>query len=509
MLVASTSRGETSLRSLAVPFLLLYLIVVYPLWAIPAPPLIDYPNHLARIFILANPQHPVLAQFYESHWGVLPNLAMELFATPLAMLLSVEVAGKLFISMIFLLVASGVLAAHYALHRRLSAWPWLSFFFLYNPFLLWGWLNYLFGLGLALWLFAAWLVLRERPSRWLVGPAGTLLLFFCHLLDFGVYMVLVSTYELGLMFTRGKEAKRLGSATLDLLSQGLVPAILFFSVSPTAGEGTLISLSGLDEKISALRRVFDNYVGYLDFKLTFVPLAAAVVVGLATRTVTVERRLLVPLAALLLIYAVLPPTLLTSAGGYPRFTIVLALFFIVACDLRLSAAWIKYSLIVALVSLLLTREWVLWQHWRSMANESSEMRAALQTMPAGSRLLVKPKGGSFSTEGGAYLWHVPCLAVIDRNAFVSSVFASPRQQPLRVRERYRRWNETSWNQLMETDLGALPFQELEADFDYVIVIGAEAQDSAPPRWLEEKESGARFALYAVRHEAHEAPSQRP
>ena len=100
--------------------------------------------------------------------------------------------------------------------------------------------------------------------RWLVGPAGTLLLFFCHLLDFGVYMILVSTYELGLMFTRGKGAKRLGSATLDLLSQGLGPAILFFSVSPTAGEGTLISLSGLDEKISALRRVFDNYVGYLD-----------------------------------------------------------------------------------------------------------------------------------------------------------------------------------------------------------------------------------------------------
>ena len=59
---------------------------------------------------------------------------------------------------------------------------------------------------------------------------------------------------------------------------------------------------------------------------------------------------------------------------------------------------------------------------------------------------------------------------------------------------------------METDLRALPFQELEADFDYVIVIGTEAQDSAPPRWLEEKESGARFALYAVRHEA---PRQRP
>jgi len=507
MLVASSSRGETSLRKLSVPFLLLYLIVVYPLWAIPAPPLIDYPNHLARIFILANPQHPVLAQFYESHWGVLPNLAMELFATPLAMLLPVELAGKLFISMIFLLVASGALAAHYALHRRLSAWPWLSFFFLYNPFLLWGWLNYLFGLGVALWLFAAWLVLRERPLRWLVAPTGALLLFFCHLLDFGVYMVLVSTYELGLMFTLGKGAKRLGSATLDLLSQGLVPAILFFSVSPTAGEGTLISLSGLDEKISAMRRVFDNYVGFLDFKLTFVPLTAAVVVGLATRTVTLERRMLVPLAGLLLIYAVLPPTLLTSAGGYPRFTIVLALFFIVACDLRLSAAWIKYSLIVALVLLLLAREWVLGEHWRSMANERSEIRAALQTMPAGSRLLVKPTGESSSTEG-ADLWHVPCFAVIDRNAFVSSVFASPRQQPLRVRERYRRWNETSWTQLMRTELGALPFQDIEADFDYVIVLGTGARDPAPPHWLEEKESGARFALYAVRHEEHGASGAR-
>jgi len=507
MLVASSSRGETSLRKLSVPFLLLYLIVVYPLWAIPAPPLIDYPNHLARIFILANPQHPILAQFYESHWGVLPNLAMELFATPLAMLLPVELAGKLFISMIFLLVASGALAAHYALHRRLSAWPWLSFFFLYNPFLLWGWLNYLFGLGVALWLFAAWLVLRERPLRWLVAPTGALLLFFCHLLDFGVYMVLVSTYELGLMFTRGKGAKTLRLAALDVLSQGLVPAILFLSASPTAGEGTLVSLSDLDEKISAMRRVFDNYVGFLDFKLTFVPLTAAVVVGLATRTVTLERRMLVPLAGLLLIYAVLPPTLLTSAGGYPRFTIVLALFFIVACDLRLSAAWIKYSLIVALVLLLLAREWVLWQHWRSMSNERSEIRAALQTMPAGSRLLVKPTGESSSTEG-ADLWHVPCFAVIDRNAFVSSVFASPRQQPLRVRERYRRWNETSWTQLMRTELRALPFQDIEADFDYVIVLGTGARDPAPPHWLEEKESGARFALYAVRHEEHGASGAR-
>jgi hypothetical protein len=433
---------------------------------------------------------------------------MELFATPLAMLLPVELAGKLFISMIFLLVASGPLAVHYALHRRLSAWPWLSFFFLYNPSLLWGWLNYLFGLGVALWLFAAWLVLRERPLRWLVAPTGALLLFFCHLLDFGVYMVVVATYELGLMFTRGKGAKKLGVAALDVLSQGLVPAILFFSASPTAGEGTLISLSNLDEKISQLRYVFANYVAFLDFKLTFLPLTAAVVVGLATRTVILERRMLVPFTTLLLIYAVLPNILLTSAGGYPRFTIVLALFFIVTCDLRLSAAWIKYSLIVALVSLLLAREWVLWQHWRSMANEWSEIRAALQTMPAGSRLLVKPKGGALSPEGGAYLWHVPCFAIIDRNAFVSSVFASPRQQPLRVRERYRRWNETSWTQLMETELGALPFQQLEADFDYVIVLGEVARDQAPPRWLEEKESGARFALYAVRHEAYGAPRER-
>ncbi len=509
MLLTSTSRGETSGRPLTIAFLLLYVVVVSPVWAIPAPPLIDYPNHLARIFILANPQHPVLAQFYESRWGVLPNLAMELFATPLAMLLPVEVAGKLFISMIFLLIASGTLAAHYALHRRLSAWPWLAFFFLYNPFLLWGWLNYLFGLGVALWLFAAWLVLRERPLRWLVAPAGALIVFFCHLLDFGVYMALVATYELGLVFARRKGAKTLALASLDVLSQGLLPAILFLSASPTAGEGTLISLSDLGEKISALRRVFDNYAGFLDFKLTFIPLAAAVIVGLATRTVTVERRMLVPLAALLLIYAVLPTVLLTSAGGYPRFTIVLALFFIVSCDVRLRPAWIKYSLIVALVSLLLAREWVLWQHWRTMASEWSEIRAGLQTMPIGSRLLVKPDDGAFSTEGGAYLWHVPCFAVIDRNAFVSSVFASPRQQPLRVRERYRRWNETSWSQLMQTELGALPFQEVEADFDYVIVLGKEARDPAPPRWLEEKESGARFALYAVRHEAHGAPESGP
>ena len=54
------------------------------------------------------------------------------------------------------------MALHAALHRRWTPWPLLVFFFLYNSVFLWGFLNYLSGLGLALCACALWMMLRDR-----------------------------------------------------------------------------------------------------------------------------------------------------------------------------------------------------------------------------------------------------------------------------------------------------------------------------------------------------------
>ena len=54
----------------------LCVALLLPLLVVDVPPLLDYPNHLARLFVLASlPHDPVLVRFYATHWSVIPNLA--------------------------------------------------------------------------------------------------------------------------------------------------------------------------------------------------------------------------------------------------------------------------------------------------------------------------------------------------------------------------------------------------------------------------------------------------
>src|ERR671924_2144928 len=107
------------------PFLasywLLFGLSLVPVWSVQLPPLQDYPNHLARIYILTNLHNSATLQtFYQTNWGFIPNLAMDVLGPVLTTLMPIEVAGKVFISLTFLLISSGVTALHYVLHRKLS-----------------------------------------------------------------------------------------------------------------------------------------------------------------------------------------------------------------------------------------------------------------------------------------------------------------------------------------------------------------------------------------------------
>ncbi len=97
-------------------------IALIPVILVQIPPLVDYPNHMARMHILADASRsPSLTQYYEIHWNILPNLAMDLVVPPLIRFMPIETAGKVFIGLIFALLVGGVMAFHAALHRRLVA----------------------------------------------------------------------------------------------------------------------------------------------------------------------------------------------------------------------------------------------------------------------------------------------------------------------------------------------------------------------------------------------------
>ena len=100
----------------------LCLVLLAPLWVCEVPPLIDYPNHLARLFVLASlPGDPELAKFYAAHWSVIPNLALDIAGPPLMHVLPVYAAGRVLIAASVLLPVLGTVAYGTALGNRW--WP--------------------------------------------------------------------------------------------------------------------------------------------------------------------------------------------------------------------------------------------------------------------------------------------------------------------------------------------------------------------------------------------------
>ena len=72
-------------QHIIVLFAALTMLISIPIWTHPLPPLSDYVNHLARMHVIATlPKNPLLANFYEIDWQVVPNLTMDLVVPLLA-----------------------------------------------------------------------------------------------------------------------------------------------------------------------------------------------------------------------------------------------------------------------------------------------------------------------------------------------------------------------------------------------------------------------------------------
>src|SRR6266496_4428789 len=174
----------------AVLFVVFALVASIPVITHPLPPLTDYVNHLARMHVIATiGNDPDLSRFYEIDWQIIPNLMMDLVIPRLVRFMSVYHAGQVFTVATFVLILSGTLAFNRALFGSWSVLPLVAFPLLYNHVFLVGVMNYMFGLGLALWGLAAWVWLRERiwPLRLVVSAAFVLAMFFCHLFAVALY----------------------------------------------------------------------------------------------------------------------------------------------------------------------------------------------------------------------------------------------------------------------------------------------------------------------------------
>lgn len=438
-MVRSFDPARLSFRRFAALFAALFLLSLVPLTLTGVLPLVDYPNHLARMDILASlPQAPALQPYYALAWRPIPDLAMDLLVPPLLRLVPLLLAGKLFVALTFFLLAAGPAALHRTLFGRWSAWPCLAFLLLYSRLLLWGFLNYLFGLGLALCALAAWVALAERrPAlRFAAGVLFAFALYFAHLMAFGIYAVLVAGFEAGaLLRRRAPPGEALRALALTLLPLALPLALFVFGSAGGAGMGGAVRFSPLWRKLDLPFSVFDLYHRPFDVAC-FVIAVGGLGLAYGRRWLALAPAMAVPLALLFLVYLAMPTQLMTASGVDRRLPLALFLALIG------SSAWVaplprREGLYLAAAALMLAaRLGSVALSWQASGREYHALVAGLETVPIGSRIAVAYPAAAVNVSATPTL-HLPVLAAALRQAFVPTLFAYAGQQPVALQPAYR------------------------------------------------------------------------
>jgi hypothetical protein len=183
----------------------LVAVLAFPFFLVDVPPVLDYPNHLARYFVLAHPDDAALSQMYAPHWTILPNLGMDAIGAALLRIGDAHVHGRILLALSLFAPVIGVVAYHFAAFGRFSYWPLASGLVAYNgPFFL-GFMNFLLSLGLALVGAACWIALRRRNwmlRRVLIGAVAAVLIFFCHIFGVVLFALLIGGDEVNRLWQR-------------------------------------------------------------------------------------------------------------------------------------------------------------------------------------------------------------------------------------------------------------------------------------------------------------------
>src|SRR5579871_1451926 len=177
---------------------ILAAMLVSPIWVVAFPPLLDYPNHLARAFILTHLHDSQYSfqQYFRSDWGAYPYLGMDAAMAVLARIFPIEAAGRVFLSLCVLaLPAATWFFLHEAQPESEAAFLW-SLLIAYNVFFLEGFLNFDLSIAAGLAALGFWLRWLRKPNigRWIAALMAFTASYFTHLLGFALAGVVVIAY---------------------------------------------------------------------------------------------------------------------------------------------------------------------------------------------------------------------------------------------------------------------------------------------------------------------------
>ena len=497
---------------IAIFFVLLMAVVSIPIATHSLPPLSDYVNHLARTHVIdAIGTDSNLSRYYSVEWQIIPNLMIDLIVPVLHRFMSVYLAGQIFTILAFFLIGSGTFALSRALNGHWSPVPLLALPLLYNGVLLVGVMNYVFGIGLALWALASWVLLRERawPWRFVASALFAIALFFCHLFAAGVYGVGLLALELHRLWLRRHESWAPRLAEFVAAGIPFVPVAVLLVASPTWNTPGSPAFWEFGGKLQGVIAVFDVYYLAVAGGLLAVATAGAVYAwrrGLLTFNPAGWAILAVGCVA----YLALPRALFGAHLADQRLPIAIAFMLLACFDVYLRNRAIRCGFLALVATLLAVRVAEVQLVWNHLDRGTKEFFQSVEKIKRGARVLVVYGDRSTGKEISDFnLVHAASMAIIERSALVSTEFTVKGKQILHARKEFQKYVETEdWSppslpyvlQVAEGDKADVSYfwNDWPQHYDYVYILFTTQGTRNPDRnHLGLVYEGDAFQLYRV------------
>jgi hypothetical protein len=478
-------------------------------------PVSDYINHLARCHIIAiGGNDAALAQFYAIDWRLIPNLAMDLIVPPLAHVVDIYTAGKIFLVITLLLLLIGPHLVHRALFGRWSLGPLVAGLFLYNGSVETGATNYLFGIGVALLGLAAWIGLRGGSAllRGLVSAGMIVALYVCHFGALGLYGVALLGFEVWQAAADSAARRRWrGNALALLLPFLLVPLLVAAGPGGEALRSGAIHWTLYDKLRGVFFALESQSVSRLPDAAIGAVLIALAFWALWRRHVRIHPAGLPILAIGFLVFLATPVDIMTASGADVRQPLGYLFILIGFLEWQLPTIERHGAFVAAIMVLLVARVAVVDSAWSKLRPNLVDMSRSFALVAPGSKILIA-EAENHRYLPGHTLHFLPCQAIIERSSLCSLAFSDPRQQVLVVKPPFRAFtggyndDPPKWRELArppehspETPSGRIYWIDWQKHYDYLYLLSTEPGDPNPmPGRLTRLYDAGHFQLYAIK-----------
>lgn len=410
-------------------------ILCLPVLLVTYPPLVDYPNHLARVHILYHyPDVPAYQLAYTRLFEPIPNLASDLLVLAVLPWVNLLTAGKIFLTLSVLLFVAGC----HLLGRAIHGGPtWLALpccFFFYNSLLFYGFINYVCGVALFCLALAYWLKWREKWSvgRYLFVAGLVFSAYLAHLSAYcflAVALVAITAWH----YLKGQHSLRAAIRDVSLLLPPFAALVMFMRGS---GETGVIVWNTMEGKLIGVLPLVLSYNYTLDVCL----LSGLLIIGglliLQSTRLRVHAPTWVTGIILFLLFILSPKVLFTSSGADARFILPAALLLVLSLKIEVARPTGR-SLLLAGLAVLFMRVGFIYMTWAALDQRIAAQTQMLQVLPRGAKvyplfvLADDRQQGKIERSFG----HIIHYASINQQAFVPTLFARPGQQPLVFRTR--------------------------------------------------------------------------